>query len=157
MTAPKRRTSDHDASRDPTRKVESMSSLVAELLVKQLDPDATSPAGIAAVRPDPDGAGTGAHADAAAIEMARLIEVESEIRPLRRAAPDVPSGAPGAAPASVRGAAWPVAPAATTSDVDVEAFTPRRRAMRSLRNALIVVAVLALVAMSAAVAFYAVR
>lgn len=49
-----------DPSHHPTRKIESMSTLVAEMIVDQYDADES-----------------GARADAAAMEMARLIEVRT--------------------------------------------------------------------------------
>ncbi len=62
-----------DPSHQPTRKIESMSTLVAEMIVEAYDTDAT-----------------GARADAAAIEMARLIEVRSVPPPPGpEAAPDL--------------------------------------------------------------------
>lgn len=80
-----------DPSHQPTRKIESMSTLVAEMIVEAYDTDAT-----------------GERADAAAIEMARLIEVRS-----------VPPPPPG-----------PEAAPAPSPDLDLDelpAFRPRRR------------------------------
>jgi len=84
MTAPKRKAIDEgiDPSHQPTRKVEAMSSLVAEMLVNGAD--ATSP-GVPALDVDRAIASaeqSGAHADAAALDMARLIQVESGVVPI---------------------------------------------------------------------------
>jgi hypothetical protein len=62
-----------DLSHQPTRKVDSMSSLVAEMLLRDPDADATSP-GLPAVNE------SDAH-DAVGLDMARLIEVRSSVAP----------------------------------------------------------------------------
>lgn len=82
-----------DLSHHPTRKVDSMSSLVAEMLLRGSDADATSP-GQPAVTEDglvgsPNGEDSAAH-DAVGLDMARLIEVRSSVAPH---APSVDRGA----------------------------------------------------------------
>lgn len=86
MMAKKRTADDErpDISHQPTRKVAAMSTMAAEMLVS--DTDATSP-GIPAL--DVDSAlasadNSGAHADEAALAMARLIEVRSVPPPAPR-------------------------------------------------------------------------
>lgn len=69
-----------DSSHHPTRKVDSMSSLAAEMLLRDPDADATSPGlpavnGGAALDPEND---SDAH-DAVGLDMARLIEVQSRV------------------------------------------------------------------------------
>ena len=72
-----------DVSHHPTRKVDSMSSLVAEMLLRDPDADVTSPNGLPAVtgkgldRPENE---SDAH-DAVGLDMARLIEVRSSVAP----------------------------------------------------------------------------
>ena len=71
-----------DVSHHPTRKVDSMSSLVAEMLLRDPDADVTSPNGLPAVTGkdvDP-GNESDAH-DAVGLDMARLIEVRSSVAP----------------------------------------------------------------------------
>jgi hypothetical protein len=81
-----------DISQEPTRKVDTMSSLAAEMLLK--DADETAP-GIPALSADralatesadgrrskPSADASAAHADAAGLDMARLIEVRSSVPP----------------------------------------------------------------------------
>jgi hypothetical protein len=70
-----------DLSHHPTRKVDSMSTLVAEMLLRDPDADATSP-GLPAVNGsalDPEN-DSDAH-DAVGLDMARLIEVRSSVIP----------------------------------------------------------------------------
>jgi hypothetical protein len=79
-----------DLSHHPTRKVDSMSSLVAEMLLRDPDADATSPGlpavnGATALDPEND---SDAH-DAVGLEMARLIEVRSSVAPPAPVAPSV--------------------------------------------------------------------
>jgi hypothetical protein len=79
-----------DVSHHPTRKVDSMSSLVAEMLLRDPDADATSP-GLPAVNAaalDPANE-SDAH-DAVGLDMARLIEVRSSVAPGPPAAPVAP-------------------------------------------------------------------
>ena len=90
MNGPKRTSSSGeppDLSHHPTRKVDSMSSLVAEMLLRDPDTDATSPGlpAVTAVGADAHvGAegveGSAAH-DAVGLDMARLIEVRSSVAP----------------------------------------------------------------------------
>lgn len=71
-----------DVSHHPTRKVDSMSSLVAEMLLRDPDADVTSPSGLPAVSgavSDPAN-DSDAH-DAVGLDMARLIEVRSSVAP----------------------------------------------------------------------------
>ena len=62
-----------DLSHHPTRKVDSMSAIVAEMLLRDPDADVTSP-GLPAVSE------SSAH-DAVGLDMARLIEVRSSVAP----------------------------------------------------------------------------
>lgn len=83
MSGPKRKGNGDapDLSHHPTRKVDSMSSLVAEMLLRDPDADATSPGlpavNAASVDPEND---SDAH-DAVGLDMARLIEVRSSVMP----------------------------------------------------------------------------
>jgi len=83
MSGPKRKANGDapDFSHHPTRKVDSMSSLVAEMLLRDPDADATSPGlpavNAASVDPEND---SDAH-DAVGLDMARLIEVRSSVAP----------------------------------------------------------------------------
>lgn len=86
MSGPKRKSSGEfsDLSHHPTRKVDSMSTLVAEMLLRDPDADATSP-GLPAVTADAAGrvaeaSESQAH-DAVGLDMARLIEVRSSVAP----------------------------------------------------------------------------
>ena len=84
MSGTKRRGSGEapDGSHHPTRKVDSMSSLVAEMLLRDPDADVTSPNGLPAVTGmgvDPENE-SDVH-DAVGLDMARLIEVRSSVAP----------------------------------------------------------------------------
>src|SRR5690348_6483894 len=86
MTASKRKAVDErpDISHQPTRKVAAMSTLAAEMLVR--DADETSP-GIPALDVDraiASAENSGVHADEAALAMARLVEVRSVPPPALR-------------------------------------------------------------------------
>jgi hypothetical protein len=77
-----------DLSHHPTRKVDSMSALVAEMLLRDPDADVTSP-GLPAVNADAvnlDAADESAANDAVGLDMARLIEVRSTAAPVARRA-----------------------------------------------------------------------
>ena len=89
MMAKKRTADDErpDISHQPTRKVAAMSTMAAEMLVS--DADATSPGTPGTQALDVDRAlasadNSGAHADEAALAMARLIEVRSVPPPAPR-------------------------------------------------------------------------
>ena len=64
----------------PTRKVDSMSSLVAEMLLRDSDSDS---------RADADATSSAAR-DAVGLDMARLIEVRSSVAPSRPPPPSPP-------------------------------------------------------------------
>jgi hypothetical protein len=112
-----------DLSHHPTRKVDSMSSLVAEMLLRDPDADTTSP-GLPAVNASTLGPENDSDAhDAVGLDMARLIEVRS-------------SSPPGALPSA--------RPSSTPSRADDSADL---RAMRS-RTPRVVVAVVALLVLA---------
>lgn len=70
-----------DLSHHPTRKVDSMSTLVAEMLLRDPDADATSPGLPAATGAALDPASDSDAHDAVGLDMARLIEVRSSAAP----------------------------------------------------------------------------
>lgn len=117
-----------DSSHHPTRKVDSMSSLAAEMLLRDPDADATSPGpavnGGAALDPEND---SDAH-DAVGLDMARLIEVQS----------------------SVPGAALPARSLPLSSDdsVEIRAFRSRRPRVVAAVAVLLVLAGLAAAALA---------
>ncbi len=77
-----------DVSHHPTRKVDSMSSLVAEMLLRDPDADVTSPSGLPAVSGEvADPANDSDAHDAVGLDMARLIEVRSSVAPAAPAGP----------------------------------------------------------------------
>lgn len=89
-----------DLSHHPTRKVDSMSSLVAEMLLRDPDADTTSP-GLPAVNASALGSENDSDAhDAVGLDMARLIEVRSSSPP--DALPDAPWASPADDSADIR-------------------------------------------------------
>jgi len=108
MSATKRKGSGEapDVSHHPTRKVDSMSSLVAEMLLRDPDADVTSPGGLPAVNANTtllDPANESDANDAVGLDMARLIEVRSSV------APPAPS-------------AWGAAGSSADDSADIRAF-----------------------------------
>ena len=127
MSDPKRKGSAElpDLSHHPTRKVDSMSALVAEMVLRDPDADVTSPGlpAVDAAAVDLDAVDESAANDAAGLDMARLIEVRSSAVPSARRA----------------------FPTSSAYDSDaIPAFRPRRG------RVIVVIAVLCVVAVAAA-------